>query len=86
MDAVTPQARFLEALDRGDREAVRLALHPHVRWTCADGTVVVGRRNVLDMLAAGNRPARPVSIDTRDDQIYRCTASGRAAACASRTP
>jgi Domain of unknown function (DUF4440) len=70
---------FFAALDRGDRSAVRLALHPYVRWTRADGTVLVGRNRVLEMIAS-DRPSRPASVELRDGQIYRWTdeSSGQA--------
>jgi hypothetical protein len=60
------------AIDRGDREAVRLALHPYLRWTRGDGTVLVGRNRVLEMLAS-HRPEPPASVETCDGQIYRWT-------------
>ncbi len=50
---------------------MRLALHPYVRWTCADGRVVAGRSNVLSMLDAGRVLGRPAALELRDDQIYR---------------
>jgi hypothetical protein len=65
--------RLLDALERGDREAVRLALHPYLRWTRADGTTVVGRTVVLDMLARHTGVPRPLSVETRDGQVYRWT-------------
>ena len=68
-----PERQFLAALDRGDAEATRLALHPYVRWTSPDGTVIFGRRRVLDMLATRGRLEEPLSVQVRDGQIYRWT-------------
>jgi hypothetical protein len=62
---------FVRALEHGDRDGMRLALHPYVRWTCADGRVVAGRSNVLSMLDAGRVLGRPAALELRDDQIYR---------------
>ena len=51
---------------------MRLAMHPYVRWTHADGTVLVGRNRVLELLAS-ERPAPPASVEVRDGQIYHWT-------------
>jgi hypothetical protein len=59
------------ALERGDREAVRLTLHPYLHWTLEDGTTVRGRCDVLELLADGRVPAPPSLVEARDGQIYR---------------
>jgi hypothetical protein len=63
--------RLLDALQRGDREAVRGALHPYLRWTRADGTTLVGRNSVLEMLAEHGGATAPASVEIRDGQVYR---------------
>ena len=54
-----------------DRETLRLLLHPYLRWTFPDGTVLRGRRNVLAMLESADTPAAPADVELRDGQIYR---------------
>jgi hypothetical protein len=63
----------LEAAGDGDRDALRLKLHPYVRWELPSGQVVRGRRAVLEMLLQGPPPKPPASIELRDGQIYRWT-------------
>ncbi len=62
------------AIAARDWERVRALLHPYLRWTCADGTVVRGRRQVLAMLAGGEAPGPPSAWELRDGQVYRWTA------------
>ena len=69
MDAAVERA--LDAIRRGDWEAVRLALHRYMRWTCPDGTEVRGRNRVLRMLADAPAPQPPAAVELRDGQIYR---------------
>ena len=64
-------AEVLDALQRGDREWLRLALHPYLRWTREDGTVLRGHRRVLDLLAEAPPLGPPASVELRDGQIYR---------------
>ena len=61
----------LSAIERGDPEALRLLLHPYVRWTDASGTTVRGRRNVMARLAHAPPVAPPRSYELRDGQVYR---------------
>ncbi len=63
--------RVLDARQRGDWEAVRLALHPYLHWVGEDGTVLRGRNAVVTMLAAAPVPAPPSSVEVRDGQVYR---------------
>ena len=64
-------AEVLDALGRGDRERLRLALHPYLRWTREDGTVLRGRGHVLDLLAGAPPPGPSASVELRDGQVYR---------------
>ena len=64
-------AEVLDALQRGDRERLRLALHPYLRWTREDGTVLRGRRRLLDLLAEAPPLGPPASVELRDGQICR---------------
>ena len=58
----------------GDRVGFRLALHPYLHWTTADGDTVRGRDNVLTLLEArADGLRRPASYELRDGQIYRWT-------------
>lgn len=63
---------FLAALERGDRQRVRLLLHPYLHWV-EQGTVLRGRNKVLDRLAADPPVAPPAAYELRDGQIYRWT-------------
>jgi hypothetical protein len=72
MDAIVREA--LEAAARRDRDALRLKLHPYVRWQSAPGKTLNGRNNVLEMLIESPPPSPPVTYELRDGQIYRWTA------------
>lgn len=62
----------LDGLAQGDRERVRLLLHPYLHWR-EPGVALRGRSNVLSRLAAGPTPEPPDEIEVRDGQIYRWT-------------
>ena len=64
-------AEVLDALSRGDWQRMRLALHPYLHWICEDGTVLRGRRRVLEQLAEAPPLGPPASVELRDGQIYR---------------
>jgi hypothetical protein len=61
----------LDALRTGDAERLRLALHPYLRWTTADGDHVRGRGNVLALLRTRSSLAAPAAYELRDGQVYR---------------
>jgi hypothetical protein len=61
----------LDAVARGDRDRLRLLLHPYLRWTTADGRTVTGRTNVLALLDDRPPAAPPRSHELRDGQVYR---------------
>ena len=61
----------MNAVARGDGEALRLLLHPYLRWRQEDGNVLRGRRNVLAMLQGADPPALPSQVELRDGQVYR---------------
>ena len=64
-------------LREGGPTAVRLLLHPYLRWTRADGTLLRGRIKVLAVLEA-ELPARaPRVTELRDGQVYRWDSSPR---------
>ena len=63
--------RALAAIRRQDWDDVKLLLHPYLHWTCADGRVIRGRKNVLAYLAASPVATPPPSHELRDGQIYR---------------
>lgn len=57
------------ALAVRDRDALRRLLHPYLRWIDeAEGRVIVGRRNVINLL---QHVAPPRGVELRDGQIYR---------------
>jgi hypothetical protein len=60
-----------DAAGRGDADALRLLLHPYLHWTCEDGRVLRGRRNVLAMLEQAGPPSPPSDVELRDGQVYR---------------
>ena len=63
---------FRNAIREQNWDAARLALHPYLRWTQPDGTVIRGRTNVLAMLTqAPETPTAPQRTELRDGQIYR---------------
>lgn len=64
-------ARVRAAYAGGESDALRLALHPYLHWTTADGRTVRGRRHVLALLAQHGPLAPPASYELRDDQVYR---------------
>ena len=56
-------------------QALRLLLHPYLRWTLADSTVVRGRVTVLALLDAEPPKHVPRVTELRNDQIYRWDSS-----------
>jgi hypothetical protein len=66
----------LEGMERQDRDRLRTILHPYIRWTLADGSLMRGRLKVLAMLAASSAQAAPSAPELRDGQIYRWTEPG----------
>ncbi len=65
-------ARFvLDAFAAGERDVLRLVLHPYLHWTTADGTIVRGRDQVLAMLADRTSLDPPTSVVLRDGQVHR---------------
>jgi hypothetical protein len=65
--AVAP-ADLIRAVQHGEGAQ---ALHPYVRWVRADGTLVRGRRKVLELLDREGRPRDPASVELRDGQLLR---------------
>ena len=63
--------RLLVALRDGDRETVRLTLHPYLHWQLEDGTVLRGRKRILLLLEQAPIPGPPSAVELRDGQIYR---------------
>lgn len=55
----------------GERGLLRMALHPYLHWTTADGETVRGRTKVLEMLDGRAELEAPESVALRDGQIYR---------------
>ena len=65
----------VQALERGDSEALRRVLHPYLHWS-VDGITTRGRTRVLALLedpAMRAAAARPASYELRDGQVYRWT-------------
>ena len=69
MDDVASSARA--AIRDGNRDRLRLLLHPYLQWTLPDGTALRGRRNVMAMLEDTAAPDAPAAVELRDGQIYR---------------
>lgn len=65
------------ALRKGGPPAVRLLLHPYLRWTRADGSLLRGRVAVLAALEADPPDAAPRVTELRDGQVYRWDSSPR---------
>ena len=61
----------LAAFHGDDADALRVALHPYLHWTTADGTRVRGRRKVLVLLATRTALPPPAAYELRDGQVYR---------------
>ena len=55
----------------GERDLLRLALHPYLHWTTGDGETVRGRTKVLELLATRSELDAPESAELRDGQVYR---------------
>jgi hypothetical protein len=55
----------------GERDLLRLALHPYLHWTTAGGETVRGRTKVLAMLEERRSLDAPESVELRDGQVYR---------------
>jgi hypothetical protein len=72
-DAGDHADRLLQAVDQGEWDRVKLALHPYVHWTAADGHTIRGRTIVLARLRDALPPSRPTKFELRDEQIYRWT-------------
>jgi hypothetical protein len=64
----------LDAVERRDWDLVRLVLHPYLHWQ-EPGVAIRGRRNVMDRLALAPPPVPPSTVELRDGQIYRWTAT-----------
>ena len=62
------------AFASGDRETLRLLLHPYLHWTDAAGVTVRGRTNVLALLDGLQDLPAARSIELRDGQVYRWSA------------
>ncbi|SNY56358.1 hypothetical protein SAMN05421748_117139 [Paractinoplanes atraurantiacus] len=61
-------AEVIDAMGRGDREALIRLFHPYLHWT--EGSLTVrGRTKVLAHV--DGVPAPPVDYELRDGQIYR---------------
>jgi hypothetical protein len=70
MDEVAERA-YQSMLDR-DWATLRPLLHPYLHWTGPDDVTLRGRTKVLAMLTErANRPERPMSVELRDNQVYR---------------
>lgn len=65
VDAVLAAAR------RADWPALRLLLHPYLRWTDAGGQTTRGRTKVLARLQAQPPSGAPRAWELRDGQVYR---------------
>ena len=61
----------LDDIAARDWDALRLKLHPYLHWGQPDGTVLRGRRRVLEWLESAPVPAPPRMVELRDGQIYR---------------
>ena len=68
--------RAYAVLRGGGTSAVRLLLHPYLRWTRADGSTVRGRDRVLALLDAEPPSQAPRVAELRDGQIYRWVSPG----------
>ena len=71
MDAVVAQA--LDLIAQRDWVAIREVVHPYIRWTRGDGSLVRGRLNLIASVEEGRAPLPPETIELRDGQIYRWT-------------
>jgi hypothetical protein len=65
---------LLDAVERGDWTTVKSLLHPYLHWK-EPGVTLRGRTNVLGRLAESPPPSPPSTVDLRDGQIYRWTAT-----------
>jgi Domain of unknown function (DUF4440) len=63
--------RAHQAMLARDWEDLRVLLHPYLHWTATDGRTVRGRTKVMAMLAERDPPLWPVTVEVRDDQVYR---------------
>jgi hypothetical protein len=68
---MTKVDQAIAAIKGRDWDDLKLLLHPYLHWTCADGRVIRGRKNVLAHLAASSIAGPPSSHELRDSQIYR---------------
>jgi uncharacterized protein YndB with AHSA1/START domain len=62
----------------GERDALRLLLHPYLHWTDANGRTTRGRTKVLSLLADGELLDAPSRCELRDGQVYRWESSAEA--------
>lgn len=69
-DLPEPTAQVWAAMDAGDWTVVRLLLHPYLHWQDG-GTVLRGRRHVLEHLVEAPTPRPPDTVQVRDGQVYR---------------
>jgi hypothetical protein len=65
----------MDAIERQDWPLLKQVLHPYVHWT-ENGVKRRGRTNVLAYLATRPHAIAPDSVELRDGQVYRWTASG----------
>ncbi|UDY34890.1 hypothetical protein [Dermatobacter hominis] len=55
----------------GERDLLRLALHPYLHWTTPEGGTIRGRTKVLELLDGRAELDAPESAELRDGQVYR---------------
>jgi hypothetical protein len=64
-------AHVWAVLQEAGPAAARLLLHPYLRWTRADGSLLHGRVKVLAALEADQPVEPPRVVELRDGQVYR---------------
>jgi hypothetical protein len=69
MDAVAERA--MDMIAQRDWVAIREVVHPYIRWTRSDGSLLRGRLNLIASVEDGRAPLPPESVELRDGQIYR---------------
>jgi hypothetical protein len=70
-----PTARAWHLIEQQEWAELRPLLHPHLRMTVGDVTVV-GRSNVLAHLREHPTPRPPAAVEVRDGQVYRWGPAG----------
>jgi len=63
--------KIVLAIGLRDWSGLKPLLHPYLHWTCSDGRVIRGRKNVLVYLGAMPPVGLPSHHEIRDAQIYR---------------